>query len=301
MINDKFDTPVLYLVFNRPEHTRRSFEAIRARRPSRLFIAADGPRPHVPTDAERTEEVRRIATAVDWPCEMTTLFRDKNYGAALAVSGAVSWFFSNVEEGVILEDDCVPNADFWAFCQALLFPYKENENIMAICGANFQRGANRGSASHYLSKYPHCWGWASWRRAWEHYDHNLLCDRKKVLNILFKTFWMNPPVLGYWLTAMANLRKGRWDAWDYRWYLSLWATGGRAALPNANLVRNIGFDEDATHTVQENLKANLETHSLGNKMRALNGRRSIAGDLYYEYRHIIWSEAINLSRRLTRK
>ena len=292
MTTPPYDVPVLYLVFNRPEHTRQSFEAIRARRPTRLFVAADGPREHVPTDHERTEEVRRIATTVDWPCEVKTLFRRENLGAAVAVSQAVTWFFSLIPEGIILEDDCVPNCDFWDFCRALLPHYRGQENVMAICGANFQNGKSRSVGSHYLSRYPHCWGWASWRRAWQLYDHALYENRWVTTRTLLRAFAWNPLMFFYWSMIFTNLRRGRWDAWDYRWYLSVWRNIGLAAIPDRNLVTNIGFGEDATHTKQKmgNLKSALPAFELGEKLAALDGAVCHRADLYYDFRHLLWPE-----------
>lgn len=303
MTNDQFDTPVLYLVFNRPEHTRRSFETIRAIRPKRLFIAADGPREHVTADLQTTREVRRIVMTVDWPCEIKTLFRERNLGSALSVSNAVSWFFSNVEEGIILEDDCIPHPDFWAYCQTFLRHYADNDKIMAICGANFQGPSRQSDESHYLSKYPHCWGWASWRRAWAHYNHDLVFDKNKVLKALITNFWTNPFAIFYWLEIMKNLRKAKWDAWDYRWYLSVWASGGLAALPSKNLVKNIGFDKDATHTKdsENSLKASLEVSPIKHVLEKLNGHRSLANDIYYEYKHLIWPECLRFIKRYSGK
>jgi hypothetical protein len=302
-VTGSFDTPVLFLVFNRPQHTRQSFETIRARRPTRLFIAADGPRAHVTTDRERTQEVRRIATAVDWPCEVSTLFRRTNLGAAVGVSEAITWFFSNVPSGIILEDDCIPHPEFWVHCNALLARYERDDRVMAICGANFQAGASRTKQSHYLSRYAHCWGGATWRSAWQKYDHRLLFNRRRVLEVLARTFWTNPPMILYWYAILKNLRRGKWDAWDYRWYLSIWANGGLSALPDRNLVKNIGFDSDATHTKGNaaSLKGNLETQSLDSKLDRLDGKRSFKADLYYEYRHLLWVELARAIRTLARK
>lgn len=194
------------------------FENIRSIRPAALYVAADGPRSEIAGETQRCKEVRRIATAVDWDCEVRTLFRENNLGCALGVSSAIGWFFQNVEEGIILEDDCVPSRSFYFFCQDLLNHYDKNPRIMHISGNNFQYGRKRGAASYYFSHYTHNWGWATWRRAWACYEFDIVPE---------------------------GLRTG---SWDLQWQVSVEKQGGTAILPNVNLVKNIGFGADATHT-----------------------------------------------------
>ena len=159
-------SPVLFLVFNRPETTRRVFEAIRTAKPSRLYIAADGPRLEREGERANCEEVRKIALEVDWECDVKTLFRDENLGCKRAVSEGISWFFEHEDEGIILEDDCLPDRSFFSFCKDLLERYRHDTRIMVISGVNFQQGRKRTEYSYYFSIYPHCWGWATWRSAW---------------------------------------------------------------------------------------------------------------------------------------
>ncbi len=213
-----FDTPILLIVFNRPETTRAVFESIRSVRPPALYVAADGPRENVEMEAQRCEEARRIATAVDWDCEVRTHFQDRNLGCGLNVSSAVGWYFDNVAQGIVLEDDCVPSQSFYNFCQDLLEYYKDNPRIMHIAGNSWQYGRRRGDASYYFSSYANVWGWASWSRAWKCYDFNL------------RPSW--------------DLR----DTWDTQWQLSIERCNGVAIVPNTNLVKNVGFGLDATHT-----------------------------------------------------
>lgn len=248
---ETFDTPVLYLVFNRPEHTRRSFEAIRSRRPKRLFIAADGPRSDVSTDSARTQEVRRIATAVDWPCEVRTLMRDENLGCATAISEAISWFFAQVESGIILEDDCVASPAFWDYCALMLKQYHDEERVMSVSGNNFLPASVRPRTPYYFSRYPNIWGWASWARAWAAYarvpralsasDINATLDDVGIRNPLSRWWWRR--TLGKYISPTSS-------AWGYRWMYSIWMHDGVSVSPNRNLVANIGFDALATHTSQ---------------------------------------------------
>ena len=165
--------PVLFLIFNRPDTTALVMEAIRAARPARLYVAADGPRPGCPGDAERCAEARRVVTAVDWPCQVKTLFRETNLGCRKAVSSAIDWLFACEEEGIILEDDCVPTSDFFSFCGELLERFRDDKQIMAICGSCYAEAEPNYRASYYFSYYADPWGWATWRRAWRLYDGDL--------------------------------------------------------------------------------------------------------------------------------
>ena len=165
--------PVLFLIFNRPETTIQVFSAIKKAQPNRLYIAADGPRPEYPDEVNHCKIARTIATNVDWDCEVKTLFRDQNLGCRLAVSQAIDWFFEQEPEGIILEDDCLPNQSFFWFCKELLEKYRNETRIMHIGGTNFQFGKNRTNYSYYFSRYAHIWGWASWRREWKYYDEKL--------------------------------------------------------------------------------------------------------------------------------
>ena len=169
-INSSINTAVLFMVFNRPNTTSKVFEEIKKARPPRLYVAADGPRKDKDGEEKKVLKVREIATAVDWPCEVKTLFREKNLGCKSQTSSAITWFFKNEEQGIILEDDSLPHIDFFYFCEFLLDYYHDNKKILTIAGCNFQDGNKRGDASYYFSKYFQCWGWAGWRRSWSYYD-----------------------------------------------------------------------------------------------------------------------------------
>ena len=246
------ETPVLFLVFNRPKTTARVFEEIRKAKPLRLYVAADGPRSGRQGEARLCAQVRKIATSVDWKCKVKTLFRKKNLGCKRAVSSAINRFFKNEKEGIILEDDCLPNPDFFRFCEAMLKKYRHNKRIMHIGGNNFQNGIKRGNASYYFSSYSHVWGWATWRRAWNHYNP---CPAKLPQNLS----WYEWP---YWRYVLWKLPKI--DTWDLQWHLSVLSEGGLAVTPNVNLVSNIGFSKDALHTKDARRgSANIPTRSMG--------------------------------------
>lgn len=232
-------TPVLLLVFNRPAQSLRVLEQIRQQQPRQLFIAADGPRVSRPGEEALCKETReRLLAAIDWNCDVRTLFRDDNLGCGRAVSGAISWFFEAVEEGIILEDDCVPDASFFGYCTSLLSYYREQPQVMHIGGSNFQQGRVRGDGSYYFSRYSHVWGWATWRRAWQHYDYTLHLYRESPVSDL------NPSLRG----ALRAIYQRRIDTWDIQWFMSVWFSGGWAITPNVSLIKNIGYGNGATHT-----------------------------------------------------
>lgn len=248
-----FNVPILFLVFNRPETTGQVFQRIKEMQPATLFIAADGPRAGKEGENEKCDEVRNIILkGIDWPCEVKTLFRDSNLGCGNAVSGAITWFFENVEEGIILEDDTLPDPSFFDFCKTLLEKYRNNDKIKMIGGNNFQNGKWRGDGSYYFSAYSHIWGWASWRRAWKEYDFTLSnLDEVKISNILDQYF-SDKKIRNHWLEIFHQLRSGKFDTWDLQLLYCILEKGGKTIIPNVNLVSNIGFGMGATHTSNKN-------------------------------------------------
>lgn len=242
-------SPVLFLVFNRPEKTRAVFDVIRKAKPSRLYVAADGPRKEREDEVRRCGEVREAATAVDWPCEVKTLFREENLGCGRAVSGAIDWFFSHECEGIILEDDIVADISFFRYCDELLDRFRDDDRIMTVTGDYFRRKPRQNGSSYFFSRYPHMWGWATWRRAWRHYDFGM--SRWPELK---HSGWLDavgggyPDFTEYWTRIFDRTSAGRIDTWDYQWFFSCWLRNGLVVTPSRNLCRNIGFGEDATHT-----------------------------------------------------
>jgi len=245
-------TAVLFLVFNRPDTTTQVFDAIRRVRPQRLYVAADGHRADRAGEAARVESVRKIATAVDWPCDVKTLFRDQNLGCKRAVSGAITWFFEHEEKGIILEDDCLPHPDFFNFCETMLDYYRDDERVDVITGNNFQNGQQRGTASYYFSKYNHCWGWASWRRVWRHYQGDLSFWPDWKQSDEWRSHCPDKVERHYWEKTFDQVHAGGIDSWAYPWTACVWKHGGLTVTPNVNLVTNIGFGVDATHTCDPN-------------------------------------------------
>lgn len=264
MLSNKnmYQTPILLVVFNRPDTTARVFEAIRKIKPAKLYIAADGPRLNKEGEAKLCEETRKITENIDWQCEVYRKYSDQNLGCKNGVSSAISWFFENVEEGIILEDDCLPDQSFFYFCQELLAKYRNTDKVKMISGNNFQFGKKYGDASYYFSNFPHIWGWATWRRAWREYDIEMKTypDFKK--NNRIAEIFKNKKIQKYWLNLFDKLYDNKIDTWDGQWVYSVYYKGGVVILPNVNLISNIGFGKNATHTKADDIFSEIQTDSI---------------------------------------
>lgn len=243
-------TGILFLVYRRLDTTRRVFDTIREAQPPRLYIASDGPRENAAGEAEKVKKVREyVMNNIDWDCNVKTLFREKNLGCRKAVSEAITWFFDNEKKGIILEDDCLPDRSFFRFCEELLEKYRDDSRIMHISGDNFQNGIRRTEDSYYFSCYNHVWGWASWRRAWKYYDRDMnLWDRADVESMLRRIGTNWKPFVKYWHKNFIDVHSEKIDTWDYVWTFSCWMHDGLSVIPEVNLVENIGFGQEATHT-----------------------------------------------------
>ncbi len=246
-------TPVALILFNRPDCTARVFEAIAAARPAKLFLIADGPRAGHPTDGERCRETREVVRRVDWDCEVRTNFSDVNLGCKYRPETGIDWIFEQVEEAIILEDDCLPHPTFFRFCEELLARYREDERVMMIGGYNFFGRTAAATQSYHFSYLGSTWGWATWRRAWRLNDPELRLWPQAVESRLIENLFPDPVHARFWHDVFARVLDGRLrDAWDYQWQLACWMNSGFRLIPERSLVSNIGFGKDATHTFGEN-------------------------------------------------
>jgi len=250
--------PVLFIVFNRLHSTKEVFAKIRAYQPEKLYISSDGARPTHYSEDLKVNEVRDyILTQIDWKCDIKTLFRDENLGCKYAPQGAISWFFENEEYGIILEDDCLPSKSFFPYCEELLRKYENNFRVFGITGTNFHSNESITN-SYYFSSYFFTWGWASWRSRWEKhlqiqdsfYEH--LEDSSNI--VLIKNKYAKDKLIKKAIEAYED----QIDAWDYLWLLSCVICNGHIATPEKNLIQNIGFGIDATHTIGKS--ANQRKH-----------------------------------------
>lgn len=243
-----FTTPILFTIFNRPDTTGKVFESIRKIKPAKLYISADGPRLNRDGEGELCHEARKATENIDWPCEVHRKYSEINLGCKVAASSAHDWFFGNVEEGIILEDDDLPDTSFFYFCQELLNKYRDVDKVKMISGNNFQFGKKYGDASYYFSNFPHIWGWATWRRSWQEYDIEMKTYPEFKKNNRIADIFKNKKIQKYWLNLFDKLYENKINTWDGQWVYSIYSHNGIVILPNVNLVSNIGFNVDATHT-----------------------------------------------------
>jgi len=290
-LTSQLNTPILFLIFNRPDTTAKVFERIRQMKPKKLFVSADGPRANKPGEAERCEETRSIIDRVDWECEVHRNFSSENLGCKRGVVKGISWFFENVEEGFIIEDDCILEESFFTFAEEMLERYRNDERIMHIGAANFQDGKYRGEASYYFSKLCHVWGWATWRRAWKHYDVQIKSfERFKAENGIAKIL-KDEKMQAHWMKLFQTVYDNALDTWDFQWVYTVWEQGGMSIIPNVNFVSNIGFGEDATHTVDSaHVLAENKTGKLGEIIHPVKIEPEAEADLYTFYHKIYQSK-----------
>ena len=260
-------TAIALIIFNRPSTTEKVFEAIRQAKPPQLLVIADGPRANRPDELEKCTAARAIIKKVDWECEVLTNYSDVNLGCKKRVSSGLDWVFQNVEEAIILEDDCLPNPTFFLYCEELLKRYRDDERVMAICGSNpiFQSSEPElnqkiSEYSYYFSRYCYCWGWATWKRAWQHYDVQMkflptALDKGLIKNVLGNEKDVEP-----WKNTLLEIYNGQIDTWDHQWTFTCWLQSGLSIVSNINLISNIGHGAEATHTTNPDSKyANIPT------------------------------------------
>lgn len=241
-------TALLFLVFNRLETTIHVFEAIRKAKPKRLYIASDGPRSHIHDDQRKVNEVRNfVCSRIDWPCEVKKLFRNDNLGCGLNVKKSIDWFFQWEKEGVILEDDVVPDSSFFPFCEELLAKYRTDERIGMISGNNHY-GVVPNSDSYLFAKSRGCWGWATWQRAWITMDYEMKWQSTQYRRSILSNMGYSDRSISVWENCIASILSGKVSAWDWQWYMSLSAQNQLCIIPAYNQVANIGFGDNATHT-----------------------------------------------------
>ena len=245
-------TPVALIIFNRPETTARVFAEIAKARPSKLLVVADGPRLDHPEDIERCAATRAIVERVDWRCEVLTNFSEANLGCKMRPVSGLKWVFENVEEAIILEDDCVPDPSFFPFCQELLERYRDDERVMMIGGINLLGEWRTVDQSYFFSALGGTWGWATWQRAWRHFDPEIKMWPKALELQVVEELFPDVRYSSYWKDIFQKVYDGTIEsAWDYQWLLACWLQKGWRIVPQVNLVKNIGFGAGATHHQSE--------------------------------------------------
>jgi hypothetical protein len=241
----QFDVPILLIFFNRFDTTQKVFESVRAQKPKILYLAADGPRNE--TEKSDIDKIKQYVQQVDWPCTVRSYFKSQNTGARIFIGEAVGFMFQHEEQGIILEHDCLPHPDFFEYCKHMLHTFRDEEKIMHITGTCFQ---DRGKPipGHFFSYYNHIWGWATWKRAWQHYDLEMK-DYSEYRNRDFLLpIFPDANVRKYWYKKLDAAYHHAVGSWDYQWSYALWKQAGLSVAPASNLVSNIGFGAGAIHT-----------------------------------------------------
>lgn len=280
---DQLKTPILVIIFNRPHLVQELFNGIKKQKPKELFVFCDGARKDKIGEKELLNKSKSIFnTQVDWECKLTTNYLEENKGAGRAISSAIKWFFENVEDGIILEEDCFPHQDFFPYCEELLERYRDNKQVMFIGGNNFQH--NKTSPfSYYFSSYSHIWGWAAWKRTVEGYSFEIenISNRefKKILKKYFSDSWRERE---YWNDRFKLIKKNKINSWDYQLSFNIWRQKGLSIIPSVNLVKNNGFDKDAIHCKKTNdTLANLSLNNIMPLIHPNNIERDIKADKYF--------------------
>jgi hypothetical protein len=246
-IRGGFDIPVALIVYNRPEFTRRLIAALRPACPRHILIIADGPNLERSGDDTRCQQVRAAVAEIDWPCEVELNAADNNLGCRKRPQTGLAWVFERVQEVIVLEDDCIPDPTFFPFCRELLIRYRDDPRVMIVSGMSILSHVPCGPESYYFSIHSNCHGWATWRRTWAIYDDNI--DSWPTLR---STDWLQR-IVGdrrdalFWAERFDMVRNG-FDAWDFQLVFSCWKAGGLSIRPRHDLVQNIGYGPDATHT-----------------------------------------------------
>jgi hypothetical protein len=246
-MTEQLSSPVLFIIFNRPEFTEKVFHSIRRAKPKKLYVAADGPRDHILGEFDQCQAARSIINSIDWDCQVFKLYQSQNFGCKLAVSSAITWFFDNETEGIILEDDCIPDNYFFKYCEILLKNYRHHEKIMSISGSSFFTPLfNKNSYS--FTYYSDMWGWATWRRAWNLYDARM--DKWEKNKHKLNKYFKNTEIAEYWCRQFDQVSDEKIDTWDYQWIWTVIDNDGLCITPHYNMIDNIGFGPNATHTFE---------------------------------------------------
>ena len=246
--------PILVMAFNRPDHLQVLLNRLREVKAAQIYVAIDGPRSAWQGEAEQVHKCRDLVGSIDWPCNVTTLFQDNNLGCGMGVSTAITWFFSHVDRGIILEDDIIPDPSFFPYCTELLDRYENDDRVFAISGCNFVPASAQTHANlpYRFSQVPHIWGWATWRRSWVQHNLDIAGWRKQLPP---KRLWARAgrsvPASVYWASTFEILARKEVDTWDGQLVFASMVSHQLTATSNVNLIENIGFGETATHTVED--------------------------------------------------
>lgn len=287
------DVPVLFIIFNRKDISLKSIDAIKKAKPKKLYIACDGPRADVEGESQKVLETRNaVLDQINWDCELFTLFRDSNLGCQQGVYTAISWLFEHEEAGIILEDDCIAEPSFFDFVATMLGKYKHDQRIGMIAGSNPVADKYHPASSYIFSNYKSCWGWATWKRAWKNMRLNIDWNAEDFKSVLYNCGRRGKDI-NEWLFKIKAIKNDYVSAWDWQWYLSLAAQNQMCIYPAKNLITNIGFDNNATHTSWT--KASFQSHAL---LAPYKGPAIEAPD--YEFEELFYQDSNSIRNKISR-
>lgn len=308
-----FVTPILLITFNRPNHVRQVLKEIRKQQPAQMFVCQDGARVGNALDQQRVQEVRDVINElVDWSCELHTLYQEKNLGCGPGPAAGISWFFSQVEMGIIFEDDAVPHPDFFEYAATLLEKYKDDESVRAIGSMNVDT-QKWGDGSYYFSRMNrNLCAWATWRRAWQAFDLRLLDVSKCRMQRVLRNYGCSAIEREYWCDRLVEIQKDGCGgaSWDMQFFMSIWLNGGKGIIPNVNLSSNIGTVGDATHQMAAgNIIDNVPTYSILPLVHPTNDKVQFEADRQFHYRYFEpnkanwawWLKVYNILNRRAKK
>lgn len=265
-------TPIAFIIFNRPDTTERVFEEIAKAKPPKLLVVGDGARTNRAGEESKVAATRAIIGRVDWDCEVLTNFSDVNLGCKRRVSSGIDWIFEHVEDAIILEDDCLPHPTFFRFCEELLEHYRTDQRISQISGNNFQFGYKLNNDSYYFSRCNHIWGWATWRDRWQNdYDVEMRSWPRIRDEGRINDWFSSVGEQKRWSATFDKVHQQMVDTWDYQLCFAQLLQGRLSILPNINLISNIGFGANATHTTSHNIYANIPTEEMQFPLRHPDG------------------------------
>ena len=297
------EAPVLLIVFNRPDTTQIVFDVIRRAKPKKLYVSADGPRIGNDNDILNCRKTREIVKKIDWDCEVHYQFHEKNLGCGLGPVSAISWVFKNEDRAIILEDDCVPALSFFPYCNELLEKYKDDNRIWVISGNNYNEERKVGDSSYFISRYGHSWGWATWRRAWNHFDHKMTLFEKFIEQNQIYNAFSDKKQAKFFLkkyTQVYNDPTALSHIWDFQFGFAVISNGGLSIVPAKNLVSNIGYI--GTHSYR---KAPFHGRPVDENFKITKHPDFILPNSFYdEYhfeKHWIKMGKISIFRRIVRK
>ncbi|MFT6841334.1 MAG: hypothetical protein ACJASR_000092 [Psychroserpens sp.] len=295
-------TPVLFMVFNRLDTTKRVFDTIKKAKPARLYLASDGARSIKAGEKETVDQVRNyVVSNIDWDCEVKTLFREQNLGCGLAVSGAIDWLFENEESGIILEDDCVPSESFFPFADAMLENYIDDNSVGIIGGYNMFGDVTNDGIPYSAISMPVIWGWATWRRTWEMYKFDISNYSKIEIIEIINSVTNNVGTRRFFTKGIYETSIGKIDTWDFQLILKLFMYKKMVIVPNVNLIENIGFGSNATHTSDKNSALGQAKFGKLNPPYLFNGKLAINKSLVHLFEKEMYNLSFVMSFRMTIK